>query len=347
MLRWLADACSPGNRILAPPPSGWERVPRLARRHRISGLLSQRLSPLADRVPPTVSRLLREDREASTAVNLQAALACRALAHALAQEAPLPFLFIKGLTLSSLAYGDPFLKVSNDIDLLVLPEDVSRAAAILARLGYRPIEPGSAADIPRWHRRMKESVWKSAGGLPVELHTRLNDHPAIMAEVTARTPSLLVDITPDLRLPTLPEPLLLAYLCVHGASSGWFRLKWVADLFALLSSKAADEITALHQQASQWQADRAVGVGLLLCRLLFDLPLSAEFEDRLKRNGATIVAVNAALAQLEAAQEPTDRPLGTVGIHLSQLLLGPGWTFPFREGWRKAQELTVRRLITR
>ena len=49
-------------------------------------------------------------------------------------------------------------------------------------------------------------------------------------------------------MPTLADEPLYAYLCVHGASSAWFRLKWIADLNALLAGRTAEEIAALPEE---------------------------------------------------------------------------------------------------
>ena len=73
-----------------------------------------------------------------------------------------PLLFIKGLTLSKLAYGDPFLKMGWDIDVLVPADAVEAAAEQLQRLGFRLVVPSCRPRlVSKWHRRRKESVWRS------------------------------------------------------------------------------------------------------------------------------------------------------------------------------------------
>ena len=46
----------------------------------------------------------------------------------------------------------------------------------------------------------------------------------------------------DGSLRTLGDKELFAYLCVHGASHCWFRLKWLADLNAWLAAKHEHEL---------------------------------------------------------------------------------------------------------
>jgi hypothetical protein len=340
-LRWLALACTPGTDRLAPPPGGWERLPALVRRHRVAGLTWRRLAAQADALPDPVAGALKRDAEALAMVNLRAAAACRALADSLG-AAGLPFLFLKGLPLSRLAYGDAHVKMSRDIDLLVLPTDIGRTAAVLGSLGYRPVQPGAVAALPRWHFRSKETVWAGADGSVLELHSRLNDRPEVMAEVTALAPAQWVEVAAGLRLPTLSEPALLAYLAVHGASSAWFRLKWLADFAALLRGR---DVAALFEDMRRLGAGRAGGLALLLSDKLFGCALPAELAASLHADWRLGLLVREALRQLEAPCEPTERRLGTAGIHLSQLLLADGWSGPVAEAWRRAGELAVRRIM--
>ena len=90
--------------------------------------------------------------------------------------AGLPVIALKGFVLSQALYGDPFRRVSCDVDLLVRPEDRARADALLVDLGFdrskwlgtaaaseseytRPAAPGRPAlladlhwdVVPRWH----------------------------------------------------------------------------------------------------------------------------------------------------------------------------------------------------
>lgn len=101
--------------------------------------------------------------------NLFAAAECVALSEYFAIAA-IPLLHLKGVTLSELAHGDPFIKMSADIDLLVPPDRIAEAAIILKRRGFRLVVP-ACADLIAWHHRNKESVWLRTGA-PVALSER-------------------------------------------------------------------------------------------------------------------------------------------------------------------------------
>jgi hypothetical protein len=67
------------------------------------------------------------------------------------------------------------------------------------------------------------------------------------------------------RLPTLPAQRLLLYLCVHGALDGWLRLKWLADIGALLQGMSPEQLTAATMAATEQQALPQFSAALLLC----------------------------------------------------------------------------------
>ena len=74
-------------------------------------------------------------------------------------------------------------------------------------------------------------------------------------------------------LRTLGEEDLFAYLCMHGALHWWNRLKWLADVNALLASTPEDGVERLVRAAEARGAGRAAAQALLLCqRLLADAP---------------------------------------------------------------------------
>jgi hypothetical protein len=135
-----------------------------------------------------------------------------------------------------------------------------------------------------------------------------------------------VDVATGIVLPTLPRNELLAYLCVHGTFSGWHRLKWLADLNALLQKEDAEGLRRLLQRATALGVDRPTACGVLLCRTLFGLPLEPAFEARLQCSFAVRQLTKVALRALVRgeAEEITDRRWGTAPIHASNLLLRRG-----------------------
>jgi hypothetical protein len=275
-----------------------------------------------------VASQLSADAHAIAERNLRSAAESFRLVDAFA-DADVPLLFVKGLTLSALAYGDPFIKMSADVDILVDLAAVARAALILDALGYRPVVPSVEAASPAlvsWHRTNKESAWyKASSDLVVELHTSLADNSLLISEIGMSSPRQLVPVGSGKSLPTLATPDLTAYLSVHGSSSTWFRLKWISDFAALLSQSGEAERERLYRHARRRGGGRSVPQAMLLASRLFDIEISEGLRRELERDLVSRFLARAALHELVQIREPTERILGTALIHLTQPMLLEGW----------------------
>ena len=317
----------------------WGRFVRLARFHRVQGLAWNALGSAETAVPDDVADALSADSREIAATNLRISAEAPALRVAF-EGAGIPLLFVKGLTLAALAYPKPMLKMGWDIDLLVAEADVARAGEVLSKRGYRRTTPDPARDLAKWHSRQKESIWaRPDERLYVELHTRLADNRRLIPGVGIDSPRREVAVADGISLPTLAADELFAYLCVHGASSLWFRLKWITDLAALLSACPPDEIERLHEGSQELGAGRAAAQALLLADDLYGtLNGSDGLADRLERDRAGRRLAAAALKQLAGnadAREPTGSFLGTLAIHWTQLLLLAGPRFALGEAVRQ------------
>ena len=329
-------------RTRIPADCDWGRLVALARRHRVQGLVWNALAALADQMPDDAREKLSSDGRSIAATNLAIAAECHALLDAFG-HAKIPLLFIKGLSVGALAYRSPLLKMGWDIDLLIDPQDLLQVSALLQTLGYKLRLPADISDLPDWHGRSKESVWHRDGHIHVELHTRLADNHQLIPAIDVHSPQQLVEVAPSVSLPTLAEDELLAYLAVHGSSSAWFRLKWLSDFAALLSGRSGDELNRFYLRSQQLGAARSFGQALLLADRLFEvLQPNPQLRKQLAHDGATALLCRAALRMMtNGDSDPTDRPLGTLPIHWTQLLLKPGLSFKLSELRRQAGLLTL------
>lgn len=338
----LADCCRPGLSdgdlaLLGPRLAAADgaRLAMLAKRHRVEGLVWKTLTragivPLGAQPIGAAARRIAADGFAMV-------IESGRIHHAFAQ-ASLPHLFVKGQTLGALAWGDPLVKQQLDIDLLVPLSAIGKAARLLDALGYVQQIPDPSVDPVDWHRARKESQWRSDDGILLDLHSRLGDHPSLLPSAVATVSPLMVEVRGGLTLPTLPERLLLPYLAVHGASSAWFRLKWLADFAALVARTPPEQLAAIADQAPRLGAGRTVAAGLILANRVFGTPLPPELEG----DGATMRLVRIALQAIANPGEPTEQRFGTVPIHRSQLLMVPGSHYFLSELTRKFGLLLTR-----
>jgi hypothetical protein len=330
--------------VPTPVEVDWARFLDLTRFHRIEGLAWNYLSAKETGTPEEIRTTLSEAASGIAAQNLQANADCRTLLGAF-EAAKVPLLFLKGLTLGALAYGNPSLKAAIDIDLLIDPANLDKAAELLRDSGYRltaPAESPNDGILHAWHRGWKESVWaKDSPPLQIDLHTRTADNRRLIPGIDVHSPSQWVDVGGGIHLPTLANDALFAYLAVHGASSAWFRLKWIADFAGLVEGRSATEIDQLYRRSQQLGAGRAAGQALLLADALFGvLEPNPALRDELIRNRSTLRLYRAALRLLTG--EPSARRGGTMTIHWTQFLLLPGPGYKLSELWRQAKRLLAR-----
>jgi hypothetical protein len=314
----------------------WSRLLRIAQRQRVEGLVSDALRRAGVAHPASVAGALESASKEIARQNLLFAVESRRLDQLLTQ-AGVPHLFLKGATLDTLAYGSLALKRGRDIDVLVEPQAALRASELLAGAGYRRIIPGPEIGPERfeqWVALCKESSWRHAtSGLIVELHTGLVDNPHLLGGIGLESSQQIVPVAPGIDLPTLGAEELYAYLCVHGATHAWSRLKWISDVGAFLARPRTD-IERLHANCERIGAGRASAQALLLCAHLFGTVLPTELKQRLESDRVSRWLADIALGTMAgryAATELDDTVLGTLSIHLSHFALGRGWRFKARE----------------
>ena len=324
----------------------WPRFGRVVVRHRVEGLAHEALRNAGVAAAPPVADALRRAALEIAVGGLRLAAESQRLQRAL-DAAGLANLVLKGATLDGLAWGRLGLKRAWDIDLLVLPGDAPAARGVLEAAGYRLADPADAdaEGFAIWVSLAKESVFRrDDGGQIAELHWRLTDTARLLPGVTAASPSQSVTLSEGLSLRTLAPDALFAYLCVHGAAHAWSRLKWLADLGALLAGETDEGRAWLYRRAVALGAGRCPASALLLCEILFDLPLPAAVARAIRSDaGARRLAALALDAMAGAGEAEIDeRRFFNDRIILSQLSFAPGWRFRLAEAARQSVSLDDR-----
>ena len=254
--------------------------------------------------------------------------------HRLFAEARIPHLFLKGVALAVLAYGNLAVRHGKDIDLLVEPDTAVAAARILEGAGYRRHQPParlSETQLRRLRPVRKDSAHLHEDGTrEVELHWRLFDNPHVMAGISSGAASRVVAMSPGIGLPTLAEEDLFAYVCAHGASHCWYRLKWLADVGGLLTSASDADLERLYRAAAARGVGPAAAHALLLCRRLLGTPISDDLLARLRADVRARWLERIGLWAMRAGNEEQalpDLPFGGTRIMLAHYLLDRGWRY--------------------
>jgi hypothetical protein len=159
------------------------------------------------------------------------------------------------------------------------------------------------------------------------------------------SPTQQVEVARGRFLKTLRTDELFAYLCVHGASSAWFRLKWIADVAALLGNCPPEEIERLYRRSQALKAGRSAAQALLLCERILATPVPPALVAELRSDSINRWLLDIALRKLAGrtlTAELDETLLGTATIHLMQFALLPGLRFKVAELRRQLVDPTDR-----
>ena len=310
----------------------WSEFSRLVRRQRVAGLAHEALRAAAIEPPASAAGELTAQVQRATRLNLLLAGETVRLQRLL-DAAGIPALALKGAALAQLAYGSVPIKQTRDIDLLVAPEQAGAALQILEREGYalrlpaRRLDTAQRRVLVRFGREVE--LLHRDNKLSVELKWRASDNRRLLLGVDAHSPTQSVALPGGVGLRTLALDDLFAYLCVHGARHAWSRLKWLADVNALVTADNAD-IGRLYRHARSIGAGLCSGQALLLCRRLLALPLPAGMAEEIAADRRVERLVAIALAAMFAPRTDTEMDGGIAGVTRyvhTQFLLGRGWAF--------------------
>jgi Uncharacterised nucleotidyltransferase/Transglutaminase-like superfamily len=295
-LRWPQEAAD-GERIqrLAQQPIRWPHVLEIVDHHKVVPLFCRNLDTFArGYMPDEQAAALR----AGVVENAHNCLSCTAhlvALHRLFREQQIDLRIFKGIPLAMAAFQDPTLRDAGDIDLLVAEKDIFKAGEILEARGYVRFDPQARLTPRRLRSYMAHqkdfSYEHPATGMVIDLHWRLFRNSFLPANAGLKEVGEDWINLGSERIPTMPAQRLLLYLCVHGALDGWLRLKWLADIGALLHAMTPEQLTSAAAAAAEQQALPQFSAAILLCQDLlgYDSPLPAACLGRNDRRVAHIL----------------------------------------------------------
>ncbi len=270
------DAAAPSLPGEAPPD--WQRLLRLASRHKLVAVLHRGLRGAGDAaLPPEVAAALREHAEGTLRRNLL-------LAHELATllgrcaEAGLRVMPIKGPAWAQALHGSITYRQFSDLDLLV---DESEVEATIAALRGCGIEMGHTRPPRIWG----EYPLASADQLvKIDLHWRLaptSIHFPLGFERLWERRRQVRCAGADMPLPAAEDLLLI--LCFYATKELWWvSLSYLVDLARLLRAEPAIDWEGVLRRAAELHATGMMLLALALTDELLGLDaLPAEVAHRL------------------------------------------------------------------
>jgi hypothetical protein len=310
----------------------WDSFLRVVKRQRVTVAVWEALRSAGIEPPVAVAEEFASLAQCYIHRSLQLAAETVRL-QKLLSGADIPVIVLKGAAVEQLAYGSLCSKQTRDIDLLVPPECAETALRLLEDDGYALALP--AKQLSKVQRRAlvrfgrEVELVDTGKRLRLELQWRAADNPLLLEGVDAHTGAQDVVLSEGFTVRTLAQDDLFAYLCVHGAHHFWSRLKWLADVNALLTSSRAD-IERLYRHAQSIGAGLCAGQALLLCHRLLGLTLPAPILRELQTNNRCEKLTAIALAEMTALHAATEKDPGIAGVIRAvrrQFLLGQGMAF--------------------
>lgn len=226
--------------VAVPEGLDWDYFDALVSQHRVQPLLIRGIRQHGGELPGELTKYkaMQGQFAASSMARLQALHAVNAAF----ADAGIRMISMKGPLLSVELYGDPSLRTSRDLDLLVAEEDLPRADTILRGMGYEQ-EKLIVSSTPRrrkFYQRIeneKHEVYKR-GEICLELHWKSDyQTEADFDELWQRREERQLMGRPIAVLGTNDR---YPALFTHAAEHGFMRLRWLLDLYELRRKSGFD-----------------------------------------------------------------------------------------------------------
>jgi len=179
----------------------------------------------------------------------------------------------KGPVLSASAYGDPTLRISGDLDILVRQEDVPKAMDLLLSDGFCLHDQaiGRKRFDPRGDYHLE--LTHPGDRAPVELHWKFSDDLDFPMDPAQWFEALDCQQVAGRRVGVLRPEQTLIGLFLHGTKDLWNRLILVADISKFVRYRPDLDWQRLLGLATTPDALRMLSVALLLARDLMEVDL--------------------------------------------------------------------------
>lgn len=274
----------------------WGLLYSLARRHGVVALLYRTFSVYGAATPP--AHWLEKVRSEALAHGKRNLLTAQELVRLLAllERNGIPALALKGPSLAVTAYGDLAVRQYGDLDILVRPQDVGLATAVL--LADRYFTDSTVLESERPFGRRD-------GWVVVDLHwgVTVPHFAGLLDEEGMWERAQMIPLAGGQVRTLALEDHLLA-LAVHGCKDGWSRLKWVCDVAELVGRHALLDWETLEAEAKRRGATRVLWVALALARRLLGMKLPDPIQRQMAGDAAVARLADRVAAGMQREEKP-------------------------------------------
>lgn len=284
----------------------WEKFIRLVRLHGVQAQAYENLRKHACiNVPEEILGKLKQFRIAVSGHSLHQAAELLGLINRFAGQG-IDVLPLKGIVLSLQLYGDPGMRTSSDIDILVKEEDFERAWQMLESEGYL-----CGLSIRGFTARQKNYIRKHNYHLQfdsvekkqhLELHWNfgalwLPEHTGLMWKHIEKMKWMGGGIN------VLDNDALLLFLCDHGVRHHFVSLKWLADFAVLFCRMKMENREKLLEMAEFFDLKKSLTYSVLLAHWIYNIEVPDEFRELMYQDGTAVVMSEKAMELLKMSAE--------------------------------------------
>lgn len=251
----------------------WDEVSQLVLRH---GVVSQFCMIMGQRawldVPLEIKERLKNIKKQQT-VRALGQVAELSRIGRIFSSAGIDLIPLKGVFLSQELYGDPCVRSSCDIDLLIRPEDIEKTEEILMQAGYRhALGFHDMGELQRRHiidTLHHHEYINDIKNCSIELHWR--SYLWTKDKVAALWESCISSTWLNAGLSQLSGQENILFLADHGARHDWPCLKWLSDLAMLMQELTVDDWLSLKEKAVFYDLQRVVGQSVMLLEWFYGI----------------------------------------------------------------------------
>ena len=283
----------------------WDDVASLVLKHDVVGQFCTVMGKRGWVNVPTETRGRLKNSRAQQAVRALGQVAELKRLGRLFAEANIPLIPLKGVALSQELYGDPCVRSSCDLDILVKPEDVEKAEELLIQTEYH-----CALGFHGMKKRQKRHIINTlyhheyindVRGVHVELHWSCFSWPREQVAVLWDTSGSSTWLDVGLMQLSREENILI--LADHGAHHGWPCLKWLSDIAMLMKDMPEATWRALYDMAAFFDLQRVICQTAVLLEWFYGIKPPQEFKELLASDAAAQKLLVYAASQLLASGE--------------------------------------------
>lgn len=188
----------------------------------------------------------------------------------------------KGPVLSLQVYGDFCFRISEDLDILIEPEDLSSIYDSMESAGYRSSFPLSGKKKKIWKKDGRDFVFSGSKSF-FDFHLRLTQgHSSFGISRDEMREDNFVTIMGHKIRTLSPENTILA-MCIHYTKERWNSIKMISDLSYFLYSHSEPDWDKLIQRAKKMGVLKMVLTGFSLLKELMDEKFPEKVEKKISK----------------------------------------------------------------